>query len=78
VKEVPILRRLIELDKDRRDLAFTLAQQYGSLLPDVLDILEIFEWDNGKASAALAARRIPSGGRLSDHVNSKNTDQGRS
>jgi len=72
------LRRLIELDKARRDLAFTLAHQYGSLLPDVLDILEIFEWDNGKASAALAARRTPSGGRLSDHVNSKNTDRGRS
>lgn len=48
------MRRLVDLDKGRRDVVFSLAYDYGSLLSDVIDILEIFDWDSRKAEAALA------------------------
>ena len=53
------MRRLVDLDKERRDIVFNLAYDYGSLLPDVIDILEIFAWDSRKAAAALAGGVSP-------------------
>ena len=54
------MRRLVELDNERRDVVLRLCDDYRAALTDVIDVLEIVSWNTDEAKAALAAG-LPSG-----------------